>query len=410
MFLIEFRRKSGNTDLDLKFRKRFADHLKAYFLVIFLMVLCYLFIPIHWYHKGSVIAILTGISVVDFATNYLLADVIKKHKFSIVASKSILVAGTGNTAKKVAAQLALQGSDFQIMGFINCSKSEECMVGDDRVLGDLENINQYLFDNTIDEIVIALPPLYNKEIQSVLSIADYHGVRAKYILDYHEIFGSNYKITRYGHIDALDVRKLPVDGVLATSVKACFDKVFAFFVLLFLLPVFLIIAILIKLDSPGPVFYYPVRIGRGGKSFKVFKFRSMRENDNTSGGTLSTQMNDPRITKLGRILRKYSLDELPQFINVILGDMSVVGPRPHRRFLNRQLQDTVYKYMVRHYVKPGITGWAQVNGWRGPTETEEQRKQRTLHDLWYLENWSFWLDLKIIYLTIFSGKANDTAF
>jgi putative colanic acid biosynthesis UDP-glucose lipid carrier transferase len=125
---------------------------------------------------------------------------------------------------------------------------------------------------------------------------------------------------------------------------------------------------------------------------------------------LSTQKDDPRITPLGKILRKYSLDELPQFINVLLGDMSVVGPRPHRSFLSQQFQDSVDKYMVRHYFKPGITGWAQVNGWRGPTDTEEQKAQRTHHDLWYVENWSLWLDIKIIYLTIFSRKAHTSAY
>ena len=185
---------------------------------------------------------------------------------------------------------------------------------------------------------------------------------------------------------------------------------FSALALFFLAPVFLLIALLIKIDSPGPVFYYPIRIGRGGKPFKLYKFRSMKECDIPSGGTLSTQKDDPRITRVGKFLRKFSLDELPQFINVFLGTMSVVGPRPHRRFLNRQLQESVYKYMIRHYVKPGITGWAQVNGWRGPTDTEEQRKQRTMHDLWYVENWSPLLDLKIIYLTIFSRKAHKSAF
>jgi putative colanic acid biosynthesis UDP-glucose lipid carrier transferase len=163
-------------------------------------------------------------------------------------------------------------------------------------------------------------------------------------------------------------------------------------------------------ESRGPVFYCPIRIGKGGRPFKLFKFRSMMQNDDTSTGVQSTQENDPRITRVGKLLRKYSIDELPQFINVLLGTMSVVGPRPHRRYLNRQLQQDVYHYMLRHYVKPGITGWAQINGWRGPTDTEEQKRQRTLHDLWYVENWSFWLDIKIVYLTIFSSKVRKNAF
>jgi Undecaprenyl-phosphate glucose phosphotransferase len=407
MFLFEFMRRPGH--INQEFKKRFASHVKAYFAIITLVMLCYLFIPFPWHNKATVIGIITGISVIDFFINYMLLEM-GGRKFIEEEGKNILIAGTGNTAKNVEAELAQQAMGYQLKGFINCNSNETCAVGIERVLGDLENINQYLYANNVDEIVIAMPSIYTKEIQNVLAVADFHGVRVKYILDYHDIFGKNYKITRYGHVDAVNIRQLPADDAYASFVKNCFDKVFSFFAILLLLPVFIAIAILIKLDSRGPVFYLPVRIGKGGKPFKIYKFRSMNENDAASGGTLSTQQNDVRITRVGRFLRKYSLDELPQFINVFIGTMSVVGPRPHRRFLNRQLQESVYKYMIRHYVKPGITGWAQVNGWRGPTDTEEQRKQRTLHDLWYIENWTPKLDLKIIFLTIFSKKAHKSAF
>lgn len=136
----------------------------------------------------------------------------------------------------------------------------------------------------------------------------------------------------------------------------------------------------------------------------------MYDNDPAIGGNRSTRLADPRITKIGKILRKYNLDELPQFWNVLLGEMSVVGPRPHRNFLDQQMKEHVDKYMLRHYFKPGITGWAQINGWRGPTETELQISQRTAHDLWYIENWSFTLDLKIVWKTLFSRKAYQNAF
>jgi len=229
-------------------------------------------------------------------------------------------------------------------------------------------------------------------------------------LDYHELFGNHYTITRFGQVDAVNIRQMPIDGKLATFLKNCFDKTFAVAALTCLLPLFLVIAVLIKMETPGPVFYSALRIGKGGRPFRLYKFRSMKENDNSVDGVCSTQLNDPRITAVGRVLRKYSLDELPQFVNVLLGNMSVVGPRPHRRYLNRQLQENVYHYMLRQYVKPGLTGWAQVNGWRGPTDTEEQKKQRTLHDLWYIENWSFGLDIKIILLTVISHKVRKGAF
>ena len=136
----------------------------------------------------------------------------------------------------------------------------------------------------------------------------------------------------------------------------------------------------------------------------------MVHDDSLNQNFKSTQENDPRITSFGKIIRKLSIDELPQFLNVLKGDMSVVGPRPHRIHLNNILQLKVKNYMVRHYVKPGITGWAQVNGWRGPTETKEQREQRTFHDLWYLENWTFILDIKIIFMTLFGNKTNKNVF
>ena len=136
----------------------------------------------------------------------------------------------------------------------------------------------------------------------------------------------------------------------------------------------------------------------------------MKENDDPIHGSLSTTVNDNRVTRIGRIIRKTNLDELPQFINVLKNEMSVVGPRPHRTTLNRKFQETVSTYMVRQYIKPGITGWAQVNGWRGPTETKMQYMGRSLHDLWYIEHWSYWLDLYIIYLTIFGKNVRKNAF
>jgi putative colanic acid biosynthesis UDP-glucose lipid carrier transferase len=411
LFLLEYWQKPLYTALSPEFRRQLYNHFTAYVVFILLIAACYYLVPIRWHHTGKVIAIITVIAFLNLLINFILVECINRFRKVGENCKNFLVAGTGLLAKNAEEQLyASHREGYQFKGFIHCDSNEQLAVQADRVLGDLDEVNQYLLSNTVDEIVIALPNACTREIKNVLNVADYHGVRVKFILDYHEIFGNHYKITRYGGVDALNIRQLPADGTLASLVKNSFDRLFAFVALLLLLPVFLVIAVAIKFESAGPVFYFPIRIGRGGKPFKVFKFRSMYKNDDAGAGTLSTQQNDSRITKVGRVLRKYSLDELPQFINVLIGNMSVVGPRPHRRFLNRQLQESVFKYMIRHYVKPGITGWAQVNGWRGPTDTDEQRRQRTMHDLWYIENWSMWLDLKIIFLTIFSKKAHKSAF
>ena len=388
---------------------RVFHYIKAYFILLGLVILFFLIYPYPENSKNVVIAFVVSLPVIGIPINILVSNI---SQLRIIKSspKYTLVAGVGNVAVNV--QKSLQdkySSSRHIKGFVKCKK-EECAVGQDKIVGDVSDIHDYLRDNLVDEIVIAIPVKPSKKVKNILAAADYHGVRVKYIPDYQGLFGDKYKITRYGQIEAVNVRQLPLDNAYASFVKNSFDKVFSLMALLTLMPLFLVIALLIKMDSPGPVFYCPIRIGKSGRPIKVFKFRSMKENDSQVGGTLSTAKNDQRITSLGRILRKYSLDELPQFFNVLLGDMSVVGPRPHRSMLNQQFQKSEEKYMLRHYFKPGITGWAQVNGWRGPTETKEQKSQRTKHDLWYVENWSLWLDIKIIYLTIFGKKTHKSAF
>ncbi|SIR44291.1 Undecaprenyl-phosphate glucose phosphotransferase [Pontibacter lucknowensis] len=408
--LISYWIRLQESELYNRINLRVVNYIKIYILLIGFVIAFYTFLPFSVETKNIVAAIVLGFPILGIPVNLLVVNTIDHLRSSNSNTKYTLVAGVGDMAGTVEKHLLRHnGSHVKLKGFIKCKK-EECIVGEDRVVGDLDHINDYLRNNPVDEIVIAIPVKVSKKIQSIITAADYHGVRVKYIPDYRGLFGENYKVTRYGELDAINVRQLPLDETYAFFLKNTFDKVFSAFALLALSPLIVVLAILIKLDSPGPVFYCPIRIGKGGRPFKVFKFRSMRENDASTGGTKSTQKDDPRITKLGRILRKYSLDELPQFMNVLLGDMSVVGPRPHRSFLNQKLQESVDKYMIRHYFKPGITGWAQVNGWRGPTETDEQRKQRTMHDLWYMEKWSLWLDIRIIYKTIFSRKTHKSAY
>lgn len=389
---------------------RLSNYIKAYIILIGIGLLFCSLVSFDNTSSKIVLAFVVGFPVLAIPMNFMLVALTNTVNLKEDNKKYALVAGIGKLAESVERQIfAANKSDCQIRGFINCNK-EECVVGEDRVVSELKEIHQYLRSNPVDEIIIALPYRRTKKIRDIVVAADYYGIRVKYIPDYQELFGKNYKAIRYGQFDAVNARQLPLDETFSFLLKNTFDKVFSLTALVLMAPFLLALAVWIKLDSPGPVFYCPIRIGKGGKAFKVFKFRSMRENDNAAGGCLSTQKDDPRITKLGRIMRKYSLDELPQFLNVLLGDMSVVGPRPHRSYLNQQLQESEDKYMIRHYFKPGITGWAQVNGWRGPTETKEQKSQRTLHDLWYVENWSLQLDLKIIFMTIFSRNVHKSAF
>ncbi|MDH5184914.1 MAG: exopolysaccharide biosynthesis polyprenyl glycosylphosphotransferase, partial [Gammaproteobacteria bacterium] len=175
-------------------------------------------------------------------------------------------------------------------------------------------------------------------------------------------------------------------------------------------PLLLFIAISIKLSSKGPVFFKQMRHGWDGRIIKVYKFRSMKVHQEFDGTVTQAIKRDPRITKIGAFLRRTSLDELPQFYNVLQGRMSIVGPRPHAVAHNEHYKEVVDQYMLRHKVKPGITGWAQVNGWRGETDTVEKMQKRVEFDLFYIENWSFWFDLKIIFLTVFKGFVDKNAY
>lgn len=179
---------------------------------------------------------------------------------------------------------------------------------------------------------------------------------------------------------------------------------------LLVLPVCLAIALVIKITSPGPVLFKQYRTGVNGKQFKVYKFRSMRIHEEENGQVTQATKGDSRITPIGAFLRRTSLDELPQFYNVLQGRMSIVGPRPHALAHNEYYKELVESYMRRHKVKPGITGWAQVNGLRGETDTLEKMEKRVEYDLWYIDNWSLWLDLRIIFLTIFKGFINKNAY
>jgi Undecaprenyl-phosphate glucose phosphotransferase len=218
----------------------------------------------------------------------------------------------------------------------------------------------------------------------------------------------NHSISNIAGVTTLTLRESPIRG-LSLLVKTIEDQVLAFVILILIAPVLLAIALMIKCTSAGPILFKQKRYGIDGKLINVYKFRSMYMHQESEGTVTQAKRNDSRITPVGRFLRRSSLDELPQFFNVLQGRMSIVGPRPHAVAHNEQYKDLVAMYMQRHIVKPGITGWAQVNGLRGETDTLEKMQKRVEFDLYYIENWSIWFDFKIILMTIFKGFINKNA-
>lgn len=267
-----------------------------------------------------------------------------------------------------------------------------------------------LLDNleSCHELWIALPLRAESRVLEILFQTRHLTTIVRYIPDIYNFRLLNHKITEIANIPMIEINGTPLTAS-GITLKRIEDIVFALLILILISPVMLIVSLLIKLTSKGPIIYKQERHGWNGRTIKVYKFRSMYVTENSSE-FVQAKKNDSRITPIGQFLRKSSLDELPQFINVLQGRMSVVGPRPHAVSMNHDYKDKVSNYMQRHKVKPGITGWAQVNGFRGETDTLDKMEKRVEYDLFYIQNWSLWFDVKIIFLTVFKGFFGKNAY
>lgn len=288
---------------------------------------------------------------------------------------------------------------YRFLGYFSDKKSNQ------NITGKLVDLKPFVIENSVDEIYCSLNEISNENLKDLIDFADENYKKIKFIPDTKEIFSKNLKIDYYEFFPVLSLKKTMLHEPATMIFKRVFDIVFSISIITVLLSWLIpLLAILIKLESRGPVFFKQGRPGIDENEFLCYKFRSMKINKTTEK---EASKNDPRVTKIGRFMRKTSLDEMPQFLNVLLGDMSVVGPRPHLWAQNKVYGNKVKKYMVRHCVKPGITGLAQVNGFRGEIQTEDDMINRIKFDVFYIENWSLILDLKIIFQTvinIFKGE------
>ena len=288
---------------------------------------------------------------------------------------------------------------YRFLGYFSDKKSNQ------NITGKLIDLKPFVIENSVDEIYCSLNEISNEDLKDLIDFADENYKKIKFIPDTKEIFSKNLKIDYYEFFPVLSLKKTMLHEPATMIFKRVFDIVFSITIIIGLLSWLIpLLAILIKLESKGPVFFKQGRPGIDQNEFLCYKLRSMKINITTEK---EASKNDPRVTKTGRFMRKTSLDEMPQFLNVLLGDMSVVGPRPHLWAQNKVYGNKVKKYMVRHCVKPGITGLAQVNGFRGEIQTEDDMINRIKFDVFYIENWSLILDLKIIFQTvinIFKGE------
>lgn len=365
-------------------------------------------LKVSYFNRSSFIIPIFIFSFLNLVSHKYLLNYLKR-KSSNVYSNTLLIGSALESSKLIGFTKGMARYGYLLVGYLEDKKEKSENVLNMNIFGTVDDFSKVLTENSIDEVFIALSELEEDKIKELIKVADSFGIRVKLIPANPQLMAKKFKAATIGDFAVYKLRQSPLDNFNTTIVKSLFDFTFAFLIIILLSPIYLIIALLIRLDSKGPVMYKPQRKGESGSTFQCYKFRTMYVSHDPLSGTKSTAVNDPRITRIGKFLRKSDLDELPQFFNVLKGEMSVIGPRPHRTNLQNDFRKSVNDYMVRSYVKPGITGWAQVNGWRGPTVTTEQKSERVEHDLWYIENWSFWLDVKIIFLTIF-GRHRKKAF
>ena len=353
-----------------------------------------------------------GLLVCDLIT--LLALTILLHALFRILCRSrahlsnptrLLVVGADEFASDAAARLKrLSFARCEIAGHVRLPGQEVSITGS-RIY-ELEQLGMLTSGHGIDEAVIAIHPAQFSQIPKIIKALGHLCLPAKAVVDLGEGVIVREKLFQLGNLQMLDLTSTPTESLDYALLKRAFDVCFSAGILILTAPLFGLIALIIRSSSPGPIFFVQERVGLNGERFSMYKFRTMRTRPKSESDIQWTTAEDSRRTGFGSLLRKTSLDELPQFINVLKGDMSIVGPRPERpHFVHKFLQD-VSRYNNRHALKVGITGWAQVNGWRGNTSIEK----RVEYDLYYLQNWSFSFDLKIIVMTIFSGLINRNAY
>ena len=274
------------------------------------------------------------------------------------------------------------------------------------VVGRISELEHILAQNTIDEIAITLPLAAYAKLDGIVHVCEKSGVHTKFIPDYNNIIHSKPVTEDMDGLPVINIRNVPLTDPVKATAKRAVDICGALVGIILFSPIMLVVATLIKLTSPGPIIFKQERVGLHNKPFMMYKFRSMvqqTEADEKKGWTVP---GDPRVTRVGRFIRKTSIDEFPQFFNVLAGQMSLIGPRPERTQFVEMFKEEIPRYMIKHQVRPGMTGWAQVNGLRGDTSIYERVK----YDIWYIENWTMSLDVKILFLTIFKGFVNKNAY
>ncbi|MBP5385119.1 MAG: undecaprenyl-phosphate glucose phosphotransferase [Lachnospiraceae bacterium] len=321
--------------------------------------------------------------------------------------KYVLLVGYSKSAESYINRIRLNPQwGYVVRGILDDHVERGTMYKGVKVLGKIDNLAVILPENKLDEIAITLSLAEYGRLPEIVEQCEKSGVHTKFIPDYAGVIPNKPYTEDLQGLPVINIRHVPLSNTLNAVVKRAVDIFGATLAIILSSPVMLISAIAIKLNSKGPVIFSQERIGMHNKPFKMYKFRTMYVQEKTEEQKGWTTKDDPRVTKVGRFLRKTSIDELPQLFNILIGKMSLVGPRPERPQFVEKFKEEIPRYMVKHQVRPGLTGWAQVNGLRGDTSIEK----RIEYDLYYIENWTMGFDIRILFLTVFKGFINENAY
>ncbi|ADQ44967.1 Undecaprenyl-phosphate glucose phosphotransferase [Caldicellulosiruptor kronotskyensis 2002] len=364
--------------------------------VVFVMTIFYIMKLVD-YSRIFLITYAVINSVLSLCLRTELKNFLTKRQKKFFSQETVLFIGQNDEVNKIVDYFKINNY-FTIIGFLDDTNPE--------AIGKVSELENVLNKYHVDEIIICLKLEEYNKIPYIIDISEKYGIRTYIVPDYFRYIPSKARVEELRGIPLINIRYSPLDEWTNRFVKRAFDIFVSLIGLIVCLPLFIIIAILIKLTSKGPILFTQERVGYNRRVFKMHKFRTMYVQDPDEEKVRWTTKDDPRRTPIGKILRRLSLDELPQLWDVLVGNMSLVGPRPERPYFVEKFKEEIPKYMIKHRVRPGITGWAQIHGLRGDTSIEERIK----YDIWYIENWSFWLDIKIILATIFGGKFMENAY
>ena len=388
----------------LDFENFFKRTLKSYLITLLLLFL-FIFLYHFQYSRVYILSVILGFGIILTLNRLLFNLLIFSLRSKFRLQKNVVILGYNDISKRLLRYFQEESKFVHVAGFFE----DQERVGNNpgiEITGGLMDCMEFVKANQVTEIYSTLAPEHYPDLYELAKWAEKEFVHFKFVPDYKIFVNRNIYVDFVDNIPVLSLRNEPLEDTGNRIKKRLFDIAFSSIVIIFLLSWLIpLIALLIKLGSKGPVFFTQMRSGKNNRPFRCIKFRSLRVNDEANEKQVSR--NDSRVTRLGRIMRKTNIDELPQFFNVFMGDMSVVGPRPHMLKHTEDFSNLYKQYMIRHFVKPGVTGWAQVNGFRGEITDNVFLQKRIEFDIWYMENWTLWLDLKIIFLTVFLSIRGD---